>query len=108
MDKLSVPLPSTNRSLQNYGVQMDVCTSTVSKDVCTTTTTSSQRHLHHGVSNRFTCVALCLKSYLDPCNHAIRKSDKHTMPPSLFINTKVYLLQHFLVVVKKGETANEN
>ena len=40
-------------------------------------------------------------------NLTMRKSDEHTKAPSYFANTKVYSVLHFLVVIRKSETANK-
>ena len=82
---------------------MEVCVGMVSTDIRTTTT---HRHLHHHMLCGFMCVALHLKCQSNPrCNLTVRKSDEHTKTLSWFINTKVYLLLHFLEVIKKRETA---
>ena len=65
------------------------------KDICTT------------MSNGFKCIAMS-KVSVGPCfNLAGRKSNEHTKIPSWFVNTKVYSLLHFLVVVERRETEHE-
>ena len=70
-------------------------------------TMTPNKCLHDPGSNRSLCVALCLKFQFDPCcNLTLGKSDKHKTL-SWFVNTKVHLLLHLLVVVEKKETEYE-
>ena len=76
--------------------------------VCTTTSTPHSHLIHH-VSSGSMSVALRLNSSSDlvVTSNVMKRRDEHTQTQSWFVNTEVYKLQQFLVVVERRETAYE-